>query len=213
MLPAGQSAHPSPSIWRRFPPGSVLWLLLLIGGFSGLVSYQMRAGTPAVAPDSWPHEAGVPFDSQRCNLVMFAHPKCPCTEASLEELKIVLTQGGEEINSTICFFDPAGVPADWMETRLVRAAKEIPGLNLVVDQAGTIAARFGVMTSGQILMFNGQGQKIFAGGITSARGHAGLNRGRTVVLALARGEVCASPLTPVYGCELHDGADPKEARP
>lgn len=212
MLPTDQSPVLSP--WRNFRLGLLAWVVILVGGFGWLIAYQMRAGTPAAAPDTWPANADLPFDPQRFNLIVFAHPKCPCTEASLEELKIVLTRGREEIKSTICFFDPEGVPADWTQTSLVRAANEIPGLNVVVDRNGTLAGKFGALTSGQVLMFDGHGRRVFSGGITSARGHAGDNRGRTLVLALAKGEICESVQTPVFGCALHDEVEsPKEATP
>jgi hypothetical protein len=53
-------------------------------------------------------------------------------------------------------------------------------------------------------MFDREGRKIFSGGITGMRGHAGENAGRSCVLALAGGEVCGPTETPVFGCALHD---------
>lgn len=214
MSPADLSAPPpaSPSR-RRILAGLLVWILVLAGGFGGLISYQMRAGAPAVAPGAWPAGTNLPFDPQRHNLVMFAHPKCPCSEASLEELKIVLTQGREEIKATICFFDPEGAPIDWTETSLIQSARAIPGLNVVVDRNGTVAEKFGALTSGQVMMFDGHGGRVFSGGITSARGHAGDNRGRTVLLALAKGEVPTVAGTPVFGCALHEDPSPKETTP
>jgi hypothetical protein len=194
------------SLWRCFPSELAVWLIILATGFASLISYQMRAGAPAVAPGEWPQTAGLKFDPQRCNLVMFAHPKCPCTDASLEELKIVMTQGRGKISPTICFFDPDGASADWAQTSLVRAAREIPGLNVIIDKNGAIAAKFGALTSGQVLMFDGRGQRVFAGGITGSRGHAGDNRGRSLVLALANGDISGPEQTPVFGCALHDAA-------
>ena len=54
---------------------------------------------------------------------------------------------------------------------------------------------------------------LISGGITGARGHQGSNRGRSFVVALARGELCSPTDTPVYGCALNDpqpdALDPK----
>ena len=196
------------SLLRRFPVAHAAWVGLLVAGFGSLVSYQMRAGVPAAEYDSWPGGVSLALDPQRFNLVMFAHPKCSCTDASLEELKVVMTQGRGKIFPTICFFDPAGLPADWAQTSLVRAAREIPGLNVVIDLNGSLAEKFGAMTSGQVLMFDGRGRRVFAGGITGSRGHAGDNRGRTLVLALANQETSEPAQTPVFGCALHDAACP-----
>ena len=186
-------------------PGALLaWLLVIGSGFASLLTYQMRAGVPAVAPGAWPSGAGLRLDPQRYNLVMFAHPKCPCTDASLEELRIVLAQDGGLISPTICFIDPAGVPAGWAQTGLVRKARGIPGLNVVIDVDGEMAGKFGAMTSGQVLMYDGKGRRIFAGGITGSRGHTGENRGFASVRALVSGDTNEPVQTPVFGCALHD---------
>jgi hypothetical protein len=198
----------------RLGLGLVVWALGLTVGFGVLMGYQTRAGTAAISPpDHWPVTQGLPFDSQRSNLVIFAHPKCPCTRATLDELEVVITQRRSEIKATLCVFDPKGVPADWAQTSLVRTAQGIPGLNVIVDRDGSIAADFGVMTSGQTIMFDRQGRRIFSGGITGMRGQAGENRGRHLVLALARGEVCESTQTPVFGCGLHEETASPEKKP
>jgi hypothetical protein len=201
-----------PSVMRRFPVTHAAWACLIVAGYGSLISYQMKAGVPAAAYDSWPSGLNLTLDPERYNLVMFAHPKCPCTDASLEELKIVMTQGHGKIVPTICFFDPAGLPADWAQTSLVRDAREIPGLNVVIDLNGSIAEKFGAKTSGQVLMFDGRGRRVFAGGITGSRGHAGDNRGRELVLALANRETSEPGQTPVFGCALHDAACPTTSK-
>jgi hypothetical protein len=104
------------------------------------------------------------------------------------------------------------VSADWAQTSLVRAARDIPGLNVIVDRNGSIAEKFGALTSGQVLMFDHRGRRVFAGGITGSRGHAGDNRGLTLVLALANGGITDSSQTPVFGCALHDATSPKDAK-
>lgn len=171
------------------------------------MSYQTQAGVAAVSPTQWPSEVGLPFDAQRFNVVVFAHPKCPCTRATLDELEVVLTRRRSEIRATLCIFDPEGVPSDWAETALVRMAKGISGLTVVVDQNGAMAAKFGAVTSGQVLMFDRESRRVFSGGITGSRGQAGENHGRNLLLALAGGEICGSAPTAVYGCALRDEAD------
>lgn len=182
--------------------GLAAWFAALLAGFGALVAYQMRAGPPAELPLTWPRDAALPFDRARSNLVMFAHPQCPCSAASLEELKVILTRSRQELRATICFFEPPDVPADWTDTRLIRSARQIPGLNVVLDRDGTVTEKFGAITSGQVVLFDGRGQRLFAGGITSARGHAGENAGRNWIIALAKGEACTPSATPVFGCDL-----------
>jgi hypothetical protein len=182
----------------------LLWTIGIVAGFHWLISYQMRAGEAAPLLARWPAGAGLAFDSRQYNLVMFAHPKCPCTQASLSELEIVLTQGRGEIAATVCFIDPEDAPSDWADTSLERAARAIPGVNVVLDRDGAVTKAFGAMTSGQVVMFDRLGRGVFSGGITGARGHAGENLGRNQVLALAGGAGSLPVRTPVFGCALHD---------
>lgn len=199
--------HPRFSSLKRFVrPDLLAWTLILVAGFHWLISYEMRGGEVAPLMAKWPAGAALPFDSQRYNLVMFAHPKCPCTRASLDELETVLMQGRGKINAIVCFIDPEDAPAEWADTSLERAAKAIPGVNVLLDRDGVVAKEFGAMTSGQVLMFDHLGRGIFSGGITSSRGHAGENRGRNLVLALANGADFRPTQTPVFGCGLHDAS-------
>jgi len=189
-----------------------LWSLAIGAGFRGLVEYELRAGAPAVAPDRWPAQAGLTFDASRRNLVMFAHPQCPCSRASVAELAAIMTRCAAQLHVTVCFFDPDEKPEAWTRSDLWRAAEAIPGVTPVVDRDARIAARFGSATSGQVFLFDRDGQRLFAGGITGARGHEGDNRGRQLVIALAQGEVCTGT-TPVFGCALQQTPAGGGARP
>jgi hypothetical protein len=211
MREPDQSEYITPPAKRPYF-GLMAWGFALVIGFGALVTYQMRAGSPAELPTEWPRDVGLPFDGRRSNLVMFAHPRCPCSEASLEELKVILTRGREDLTATMCFFLPPEVPSDWTETRLIRSARQIPGLKVVLDRDGSITEKFGAITSGQVVLFDRRGQRQFAGGITGSRGHAGVNQGRVWVLALAKGELCAPGPTPVFGCALHEPAAPEGIR-
>lgn len=181
-----------------------LWVLGVGVGFRELLRYEMTPGTRAVAPSQWPSGTGLTFDSKRANLVMFAHPQCPCSRASMSELTAIMTRCPRELHAVVCFIDLEGEPTEWTHSALWRAASAIPGVEVVADRDGHIAERFGSRTSGQVLVFDCDGQKIFSGGITGARGHEGDNRGRQAVIALAHGELCGTSTTPVFGCSLHD---------
>ena len=80
----------------------------------------MKAGESAPLLPRWPAGVNLPFDSHRYNLVMFAHPNCPRTRASLSELEIVLEQDRGAINAIVCFIDPENAPGDWENTSLER---------------------------------------------------------------------------------------------
>ncbi|MDB6169450.1 MAG: hypothetical protein JWM88_2314 [Verrucomicrobia bacterium] len=188
----------------RLGAGIALWGGLLACGFGALVSYEMRPGSRADAPLRWPRESKLQAGPHRYSLVMFAHPKCPCSRASLANLESLLVAAPGEISMTICFYDPAGETSEWAETRLVRTARAIPGLKVVLDRDGQLAVEFGAKTSGQVLVFDRDGRQVFDGGLTSARGHEGEDQGGRHLLALARGETRSPLSTPVYGCALRE---------
>jgi hypothetical protein len=196
----------------RFGPALAvaLWALAIGTGFRVLVDYELQAGEPAVAPDQWPADISLRLDATRSNLVLFAHPQCPCSRASMTELAAILTRCPKELRATVCFFDPEGEPASWTHSSLWRTAAAIPGVEVVADRNARLAARFGSSTSGQVFLFDRDGHRIFSGGITGARGHEGENRGRNLVIALARGELCTVSATPVFGCSLHDAPAKQE---
>jgi hypothetical protein len=181
-----------------------LWTLAVGAGFCVLVEYEMTAGPSAIAPKQWPEGTGLRFDSQRANLVMFAHPQCPCSRASMDELAVIMTHCGQQMHATVCFLDLDDGAADWKHSDLWRMARAIPGVDVIADHNARLADRFASATSGQVFLFDREGHKIFSGGITGARGHEGDNRGRQAVIALARGELCTTSATPVFGCSLHD---------
>ena len=103
---------------------------------------------------------------------------------------------------------PAGVPDGWEKTDLWRSAAAIPGVDVISDERGEEAQRFGALTSGQVLLFSTDGRLLFTGGITESRGHSGDNAGRSAIEALVLSPDAASSLkpagTPVYGCSLFD---------
>src|SRR4051812_18830224 len=69
-----------------------LWLAVLIGGAGGLWSYANRPGIQADAPLRWPGASAIRPEPGRPTLLVFAHPRCPCTRASIEELSRLLAR-------------------------------------------------------------------------------------------------------------------------
>src|SRR5712671_5581051 len=62
------------------------WAFLVACGFVGLARYKSTPGEMAEAPARWPQGTRLQRVAGRPTLVMFAHPKCACTRASLAEL-------------------------------------------------------------------------------------------------------------------------------
>ncbi|HEX3560771.1 MAG TPA: hypothetical protein VHU19_16330 [Pyrinomonadaceae bacterium] len=180
----------------------ILWLSMIGTGIRYIWNYESRPGVAATAPDRWPAESRVKLASDRPTLVMLAHPHCPCTRASIGELARLMTQAQGRVTAYVLFVKPPDFSEGWEQTDLWASAAAIPGVTVVLDDEGTEASRFRAATSGQTLLYDTQGKLLFSGGITSARGHAGDNAGRSALVSLLTTDESGQKETPVFGCPL-----------
>ena len=183
-----------------------LWIPAVGYGINTLLRYSTTAGHPAEPPSDWPRFAPIERAAGRSTLVMFAHPQCPCTRASLGELAITLAHGRGRVNAFVFFYRPSVQPGEWAETDLWQAANAIPGVRALEDRDGTVSRSFGAFTSGQTLLYDPAGRLQFQGGITAIRGHSGDNAGRSAITALLQGDAVPAKNAPittsVFGCSL-----------
>ncbi len=135
-------------------------------------------------------------------LVMIAHPRCPCTRATLGELARLMAKAQGRLKTYVLFIRPEGSPVDWEKTDLWAEASAIPGVTVLVDDQGAEAERFQAATSGQNLLYSPEGKLLFSGGITFSRGHEGDNAGSGTILSILNGNEAPQSETPVFGCPL-----------
>ena len=179
----------------------VVWLASAGTGLAWLMTYDNTPGTPANAPSGWPAGSALARDTAGPTLVMLAHPRCDCTRASIGELAELLARAPRRPRTFIVFLRPGNVPAAWEKTSTFDQATRIPGVTVIRD-GGNEAVRFGVSTSGQTLLYDRDGQLVYSGGITGARGKSGSNTGRSTLLQLLAGEHPDRATTQVFGCSL-----------
>jgi hypothetical protein len=183
---------------------TLAWFAALAVGIGAMLEYEMTPTESAQVRAHWPADSRLVRDRQRPTLLMFVHPQCPCSRASLSELEILASDCGHQATIQILFVRPPGFEPDWERTDLFARAERIEGVRVLCDIGGVEAARFGAKSSGQIFLFGSDGQLMFDGGITPSRGHEGDSAGRTAVTALIlRGSADCSH-TPVFGCSLLD---------
>jgi|ERR1051325_2523043 hypothetical protein len=182
----------------------IIWLALVGAATALMVRYSNTPGSMGAPPSSWPNESRIPFDLKQPTLIMFAHPHCPCTRASLSELARLLARVPDKLNTYVVFLKPDGTPSDWDKTDLWRTASAIPGVTTLSDNTGAEAHRFHAETSGQTLLYNQKGTLLFNGGVTLARGHEGDNPGRTALEDIILRGHSAQTNTPVFGCGLFE---------
>ena len=153
-------------------------------------------------PQQWPVESALQFDRSRTNLLLFIHPHCPCSRATVAELAKLVTRYSGKLDVQIMMYKPAAFAENWVQTELWDSAAKLPGVHLKIDPDGAEATRFHALISGQTLLYDSRGHLLFAGGITQGRGHVGDNRGSEAIATLLELGNAHPVSTPVFGCYL-----------
>ncbi len=156
-----------------------------------------RVGTGPMA-DREPHRPGSPAaDSSD----LPASP-LPVLARSVAELASISSDCGDRVSAHAVLLQPGGGREDWGQSEIAADLADLPRLRIWPDRGGDEIRRFGVTTSGHVLLYDPGGRLIFSGGITPARGHQGANGGREGVLAGVLRTGGGGPKYPVFGCPL-----------
>ncbi len=182
----------------------MVWFATVGFGLHKLWHYENDPGIAEDAPAHWPASSQIRPGSRSATLVMFAHPHCPCTRASIGELAVLMTRCQSPLAAYVLFFKPKDFPADWDKTDLWYSAAAIPGVNVIQDEDGLEARLFHAVTSGHTIVYDAQASLLFSGGITDSRGHSGDNDGRSAILSLLTEGVAERSQTLTFGCSLYD---------
>ena len=183
-----------------------LWAIAIGCGFHALMVYKGRAGSAGAMPAFWPRNDLIIPSPDKSQLVMFAHPRCPCTRASLGQLELLVAQAQGQFDAVVLFAEPPDETETWSNTATIDFARSIPGVRAVLDKDGEVVKRFGAETSGHTVVYAPNGKLLFSGGITGSRGHLGETGGFDSVLQLVSGgdmrprQISAK----VFGCGLFD---------
>jgi hypothetical protein len=181
-----------------------VWLALVAASFLPLLQYETRDGGTGQVSTDWPRTSHlIPPSSD--TLVMFVHPLCPCTRATLNQLDRLSASSGGKLRATVLFQLPKGFGKSWVEKSLWQHASSIKGVTCVVDADQSEAKIFGAKTSGDTFVYAADGKLLFHGGITPGRGHEGDCKGYDTVLAILRGrqkDLATATRTLSFGCAL-----------
>jgi len=181
---------------------AMLWIAFIAAGFGYLWTYQSQPGVAAQAPSQWPRDCPVARHANLPTLLVFAHPQCPCTRATISELDRVAARCVDRLQIVVAFLELPDLGEHWTHSDLWDSAAAIPGVEVRTDRDGALARSFRVETSGQALLFDAAGRLVFEGGITGSRGHAGDNPGEDAVVDLVLGQAPELSATRVFGCRL-----------
>ena len=191
-----------------------VWLSVVLSGFAIQARYASTPGAHAIAPVSWPVESRIRPTPDTTTVLVFLHPHCPCSRATLDQLQRTLAAATTPVEAHLIFVSPPGTERAWEQGPLLKQAQRIPDLAIRIDTAGREASLFGAATSGQILAYDPLNRLIYQGGITNTRGHEGDNPGARALRALLRAQpLTDSPSAPVFGCPLFDPERPIATNP
>ena len=183
----------------------IAWIIGVVSGLGILLNYESTPGHVGLVPTVWPPTSRIRRLADRPTLVMLAHPRCPCTRASVAELAQIMARVQGKVYAYVLFLKPKQSLGGWTDTDLRRSAAGIRGVKVLSDVDGAEADRFGSETSGHTFLFGRDGRLLFTGGITQTRGHAGDNAGeRTIESILLNDRSPVRTNTPVFGCSLGD---------
>ena len=180
----------------------IVWGLVVGLGWMMLSRYENTPGQAQSSPQRWPSVSQIPRTAGLPTLVMFVHPHCPCSRASMEELSLIMAHCQNKVRTEVVFLRPEEFLQDWVKTDLWKSAIHIPGVEAIIDDQGKEAKIFHADISGQVMLYDILGNLVFSGGITSSRGHEGDNDGREAIVSFLTKGIIPKKQTPFFGCLL-----------
>src|SRR5258708_4565357 len=179
-----------------------VWVFFLGWGWRALSQYENTPGQAQTSPQRWPTVTQVPTTLGLPTMVMFLHPHCPCSRASMAQLSLIMAHSQNKVRTQVVFVKPPNFSQDWVKTDLYHSALQIPGVYVLIDDGGREAKIFHAQVSGQVMLYDKLGKLVFNGGITSSRGHEGDNDGQDSIIAFLTKGVVLKKQTPFFGCLL-----------
>jgi hypothetical protein len=173
------------------------WLAALAFGLAWAARYSAVPCASADGPAEWPRASRI-SRAEGAQLVLFAHPECPCTRSTLRELERMVARV-PGLSAAVVF--SSALPEDPRGSSLWPLAQRIPGVAVVADAGGAEARLFGAATSGQAVLVDRHGRIVFRGGLTAARGHEGDAPAQDAIAQIVQGKP-APDRAPVFGCSL-----------
>lgn len=142
----------------------------------------------------------------RETVLVFLHPRCPCSRASVAQLARIVSRLARPVNVYVLLLRPLGKGLAWEDSTFCESLQASHWVEVIADVEGAEARNFGAATSGETVLYDVNGYLRFHGGVTPTRGHEGDNQGQDSLVALLNGEEAAQVEAPVYGCPLFESS-------
>jgi hypothetical protein len=187
----------------------VIVAVMALSGFATLavmgivMAFDHQPGAVTAAPPDWPSSSTIKRVHDRRELLVFVHPFCSCTVATMNELarlSVLQRPARAELAIDVLFYRPRG--SKWKPGSLWQAAQLLPGAHARWDDDAREARKFGALTSGYALLYSAGGKLLFNGGVTGSRGHEGDNSGLDELQTALNSGKRARKASFVFGCAL-----------
>ncbi|MCU0711848.1 MAG: hypothetical protein MUC43_07290 [Pirellula sp.] len=156
------------------------WSLLTFACFFVVLPSVGKDEVLSAAPiNQWPSTTKVSLGDSTQHLVVFVHPFCPCTRATLRNLDEALRDS--DLKVSVVQLRNEKLESSHAPISHIADLSRKNGWNLILDDNGVEARAFGAMTSGECMLFSSSGERLFIGGVTASRGHLGNNEGLDVL--------------------------------
>ena len=191
-------AEPSVGIHRNW---LALWGLLIATGLLWMTAFSMSPGLEADPLLERPAQSMVFFSEDVPTLVLFLHPRCPCTQPTMGALKKLISRKHDMVVQPV-FYLPGTMEDSWARADYWDRVIALGAHQPMIDVDGAFAKKFHVTTSGHAILFSVDGSVLYSGGITGGRVHEGDNMGLTKLNRVLDGVPVEDPRFPVYGCSI-----------
>src|SRR5690242_3434670 len=111
------------------------WTLGIGVSIALLGRYEFTSGENPEELTHWPARLPIVFDPQKLNLIVAAHPHCPCSRISLSELKLALNKAVPTAIHLV-YYRPSSSSAEWSQSDLVTASADLTGARVHFDGDG-----------------------------------------------------------------------------
>src|SRR5664279_1563711 len=101
---------------------TITWVAAVAFGVRTLFNYENTPGSLGASSETWP-AVKIERATDRPTLVMLAHPHCPCTAASVDELAQIMARLDGKVAAYVLLVRPVGAGLDWDDTALRRSAE------------------------------------------------------------------------------------------
>jgi hypothetical protein len=173
----------------------------LVAAFGTLFRHTYRpAHTQRAIVELPASRAGAP--RTKSEVLLFAHPMCPCTQTTLDELGESLQRLPTNVTARVVFVTAGLPPGSLEQSSTLRRARAMQRVIVEIDQTGELSDRFGATVSGEVFVFDCSGARKFHGGLTAGRGHAGDAYSQQLFERLLAGQQLLPVTAPVFGCRL-----------